>query len=151
MKSRKHDIMCSVGSFLEACGKAACRPARMTSHAPARPPNRPPDPHTGPHVSPHPTSLALQVGILEMPTRKWNMICTGAHTDTVFSAAFQPANADRLATCSFDGSVRLWRTPTNTLEKEMVGEDVGVLYSLVWAPEGCGDEERAEEDAHRGA
>ena len=32
-----------------------------------------------------------------MPTRKWNMICTGAHTDTVFSAAFQPANADRLA------------------------------------------------------
>ena len=111
---------------------------------------RPHTPDRTPNRTSHPTPLALQVGILEMPTRKWNMICTGAHTDTVFSAAFQPANADRLATCSFDGSVRLWRTPTNTLEKEMVGEDVGVLYSLVWAPEGCGDEEQIATCSSRG-
>ena len=154
------DVMKTQGKASAASRMQSSSPARRASSArssrdrcDARPPDRSARPHTPdrtPNRTSHPTPLALQVGILEMPTRKWNMICTGAHTDTVFSAAFQPANADRLATCSFDGSVRLWRTPTNTLEKEMVGEDVGVLYSLVWAPEGCGDEEQIATCSSRG-
>ena len=74
------------------------------------------------------------VGILDVPRRSWSIFGHSAHTDTVFGAAFRPTDANMLATCSFDGSVRLWDTRLQRLHRDLVGDDVGILYSLAWCP-----------------
>ena len=74
------------------------------------------------------------VGLCDLQKRTWSMFGRSAHTDTVFNAAFQPSNANMLATCSFDGSVRIWDTGQARLFRDLVGEDVGVLYSIAWSP-----------------
>ena len=44
------------------------------------------------------------VGLLDLSKRSWTMFGKAAHTDTVFAAAFKPADPDMLATCSYDGA-----------------------------------------------
>ena len=74
------------------------------------------------------------VGLCDVSRRSWTMFGRAAHTDTVFAAAFKPADPNMLATCSFDGSVRIWDTRHSSLHRDLVGDDVGVLYAVCWAP-----------------
>ena len=74
------------------------------------------------------------VGLCELPRRTWAMFGRAAHTDTVFGAAFKPDDPSMLATCSFDGSVRIWDTRKAALHRDLLGEDVGVLYGIAWSP-----------------
>ena len=74
------------------------------------------------------------VGLCDLSKRTWVMFGKAAHTDTVFNAAFQPADPNMLATCSFDGSVRIWDTKQARLFRDLVGEEVGVLYAISWPP-----------------
>ena len=74
------------------------------------------------------------VGLLDLKRKSWAMFGRAAHTDTVFAAAYKPADPNMLATCSFDGSVRIWDTRLNRLYRDLVAEDVHVLYALSWSP-----------------
>ena len=87
------------------------------------------------------------VGLCDVSRRSWTMFGRAAHTDTVFAAAFKPADPNMLATCSFDGSVRIWDTRQSRLHRDLVGDDVGVLYAVCWAPH---DETRLVTTSSRG-
>ena len=73
------------------------------------------------------------VGLCDLSKRTWVMFGKAAHTDTVFNAAFQPADPNMLATCSFDGSVRIWDTKQARLFRDLVGEEV-VCHAISWSP-----------------
>ena len=87
------------------------------------------------------------VGLCDLARRSWTMFGRAAHTDTVFAAQFKPADPDVLATCSFDGSVRIWDTRLNRLLRDLSDDDVGVLYALSWSPH---DEARLVTTSSRG-
>lgn len=57
------------------------------------------------------------------------------HSDTVFACAFKPDDQNILATCSFDGAVRLWDVDTQQCIDFLQG-NCGPLYSLCWGPSG---------------
>ena len=49
--------------------------------------------------------------------------------------AFKPSDPDVLATCSFDGSLRVWNTRTNKMMRDLsVNSSDRALFSLSWAP-----------------
>ncbi len=57
------------------------------------------------------------------------------HTDTVFDCGFCPTNRDIIATCSFDGTIKLWNITEMTLIATFF-ENGTVFYSCDWSP--CG-------------
>lgn len=63
------------------------------------------------------------VGICDLQKRTWSMLGQAAHTDTVFSAAFQPTDPNTLATCSYDGIIRIWDMNQAVLKRDLVSED----------------------------
>ncbi|CAD7696745.1 unnamed protein product [Ostreobium quekettii] len=69
---------------------------------------------------------------------RWSFLwkTEGGHTETVFDCAFSTADADILATCSHDGTVRLWDVRTLKCVKILTGA-CSALYSLCWSPDGA--------------
>lgn len=56
------------------------------------------------------------------------------HTDTIFECSFQPKSPDSLATCSYDGTVKIWNVPDLTLTQTLYGTDC-IIYSCSWSPD----------------
>ena len=59
------------------------------------------------------------------------MFGRAAHTDTVFMARFRPADANQLATCSYDGSVHIW-----DMRQHRLLRDLRQARHQPWAPTG---------------
>ena len=66
---------------------------------------------------------------------------SGGHTETVFGAEICPTDGDMLATCSYDGTVRLWDARTScstaTIRVSEHASTDAVLYGLSWSPDGA--------------
>ena len=65
---------------------------------------------------------------------------SSGHTETVFGCALCPTDADVLATCSYDGTVRLWDALSGECAADVrvaptTSSDM-VLYDLAWSPDG---------------
>lgn len=56
------------------------------------------------------------------------------HTDTIFECAYQPKSPDTLATCSYDGTVKIWNVPDLSLTQTLHGTDC-IIYSCSWSPD----------------
>lgn len=59
----------------------------------------------------------------------------GGHTETVFDCKICPSDKDIMATCSYDGTIRLWNIQTMKCDKITKSTET-VLYSLAWSPDG---------------
>lgn len=64
------------------------------------------------------------------------------HAETVFDLEFCPSNKDLIASCSYDGTVRVWEANTmklvqinDTLKNSpVIKEEKHIIYSLSWHP-----------------
>lgn len=56
------------------------------------------------------------------------------HTDTIFECSFQPKSPDAIATCSYDGTVKVWNVPDLSLTQTLHGTDC-IIYSCSWSPD----------------
>jgi WD40 repeat protein len=62
--------------------------------------------------------------------------CSSAgHTDTIFCCSFSPISPNIFATCSYDGTVKLWNLADLTLKITLHGGGE-LLYWLDWSPKG---------------
>lgn len=63
----------------------------------------------------------LQVLVYDVATHERLWCTQPGHTETIFDCCFAPpgSNADMLATCSFDGTVRVWDAATHTCIKTL--------------------------------
>lgn len=57
------------------------------------------------------------------------------HTDTVFDCCFSPSDPNIIATCSFDGTIKIWNVTELTLLKTFFNAS-SIFYSCGWSP--CG-------------
>ena len=60
-------------------------------------------------------------------------VSTG-HTDMVWQAAWSP-DGKRLASCSTDGSIKIWSVLDRKLLRTLIGHD-GIVVAVKWAPDG---------------
>ncbi len=56
------------------------------------------------------------------------------HTNMVWQAAWSP-DGSRLATCSTDGSIKVWAIPEKRLLRTLTGHE-GVVIAVAWSPDG---------------
>ena len=56
------------------------------------------------------------------------------HTNMVWQAAWAP-DSKRLASCSTDGSIKIWAIPDGKLLHTLVGHE-GVVIAVAWSPDG---------------
>jgi eukaryotic-like serine/threonine-protein kinase len=56
------------------------------------------------------------------------------HTNMVWQAAWSP-DSTRVATCSTDGSIKVWAMPERRLLRTMVGHE-GIVVAVAWSPDG---------------
>jgi WD40 repeat protein len=56
------------------------------------------------------------------------------HTNMVWQAAWAP-DGKRLASCSTDGSVKIWSVPERKLLRTLVGHE-GIVVAVTWSPDG---------------
>lgn len=77
----------------------------------------------------------LRVWNPERPEAKYSTLLLG-HTASIDRVAFNPGKVAELATCSSDGTLRIWDVRTKSAVKEMKFDDA--CYSLAWHPLGEG-------------
>ena len=63
-----------------------------------------------------------------------NSTCSG-HTDTVFDSCFSPMDPNIIATCSFDGTLKIWNITELSLLRTFFDAN-SIFYSCTWSP--CG-------------
>ena len=89
------------------------------------------------------------MGVYNIETWKLEFSTEAGHAETIFDLRFKPGDKNQLATCSYDGTIRLWDVRTMKLltniitDKAQPGEKVqkslqkqghNVLYSIAWGP-----------------
>ncbi|KAF6017949.1 WDR17 [Bugula neritina] len=75
------------------------------------------------------------VGLYDLSLRRWSYLREKGHTETVFDCKFSTSDATRLATASFDGSVKVWDASRPELKFECSSPgNEGILYQISWAP-----------------
>lgn len=68
----------------------------------------------------HPVAAWLQVMVYDVAAREQLWCTQPGHTETIFDCCFAPgASSHLLATCSFDGTVRVWDVTTNSCVKTL--------------------------------
>lgn len=73
------------------------------------------------------------VGVFNWATKSLLFRTGSFHSETVFGCAFAPGDASRLATCSFDGTVKVWNADHMKCEAT---NDISrvTIYALSWNP-----------------
>jgi WD40 repeat protein len=79
-----------------------------------------------------------QIGLYNMRKKVWVHEALVGHAQTVFGCGFDPNNGNVLATCSYDGSVKMWDVSHMQL-RSSVAVGLGSLYGLAWDPQGSGN------------
>lgn len=59
-----------------------------------------------------------------------------AHTETIYDVKFNPIDCMSFATCSYDGTIRLWDTETKVCQKTLINKEHFFYYSLSWSERG---------------
>jgi len=85
-----------------------------------------------------------QVGVYHLKKKVWVQKLLVGHTQTIFACSFNPTHKDMLATCSYDGSVKLWDVAHMKLLSSVdLAAGLGAktehqvcCYDLHWAPNG---------------
>jgi WD40 repeat protein len=75
------------------------------------------------------------VSVFNLQRKQLEFCIPAGHTDTVFDCAFDPTTPEVFATCSYDGTVKIWNTATLTLVKTLRGPDA-ILYNCSWSRNG---------------
>jgi WD40 repeat protein len=65
-------------------------------------------------------------------TRQLEWSSLPGHTETIFGVAFSPSTPDVIATCSYDGSTKIWHTPTMDLKLTLANQG-GIIYTVCWS------------------
>ena len=60
--------------------------------------------------------------------------CQG-HIETIFDCKFCPRDPYKLATASFDGTLKVWDTSDLSCVESSPGNE-GIIYTLCWSPSG---------------
>lgn len=74
------------------------------------------------------------VGVVDIATKIVRFTSTPGHSETIFDCGFHPANADMLATASYDGYVKLWETTSGESSRELYAGKDQLLYGLAFGP-----------------
>lgn len=100
----------------------------------------------------HPTKFFISlkngaVCIYDLQKHKMEFLTQAGHAETVFDIEFKPENKNIFASCSFDGSIKIWdiRTmhlkkslqlpaPKNVEKKEEEKKGTTIFYGIVWSP-----------------
>ena len=85
----------------------------------------------------------MQVAIYDVAKENIVWRTEGSHTETIFDCAFSTKDANILATCSYDGTVRIWDVKTLKCLRILTGANEA-LHSLCWSPD---DENIAASDS----
>ncbi|KAF0310731.1 WD repeat-containing protein 17 [Amphibalanus amphitrite] len=72
------------------------------------------------------------VGVLCLTSRRWEFLQESGHTETIFDAQFQPGHQERLATGSFDGTIKVWSA--RSLQPVDEHRASTIVYAVSWAP-----------------
>ena len=72
--------------------------------------------------------------LYNMKNRQVEFKTQSGHTDTIFECEYQPKSPDALATCSYDGTVKIWNVPDLSLTQTLYGTDC-IIYSCSWSPD----------------
>jgi len=74
------------------------------------------------------------VGICDISARMMRFMSSPGHSETIFDVVFHPHDQDLLATASYDGYVKFWRTSTMENVRELYAGSNQVLYGLALGP-----------------
>jgi len=77
-------------------------------------------------------------GIFDLQAKRWKWRAEIGHSETIFDCRFRPNNADQVASCSFDGSVKVLNIDTSKVVADIEMEKGSALYGLSWNPDGKG-------------
>jgi WD40 repeat protein len=82
--------------------------------------------------------MCVQVVVYDVAGQEKLWSTQPGHTETIFDCCFAPGpSSDLLATCSFDGTVRVWDAATNThlktLDTKAPGREEVVVKGAVTA------------------
>jgi len=74
------------------------------------------------------------VGVCDIGNRTMRFTSCPGHSETIFDVVFHPDDPDMLATASYDGRVKVWRTSTMEAHREMYAGPDQLLYGLTFGP-----------------
>ena len=77
-------------------------------------------------------------GVFDIKAKRWKWRSETGHSETIFDCHFHPNDPDQLASCSFDGTVKILDVNTNKVICDMEMEKSSALYSCSWNPDGKG-------------
>eukprot|EP00794_Sanderia_malayensis_P007200 gene7200-8006_t len=79
------------------------------------------------------TFLDGGIGLYDIGKQRWDFLRDYGHIETIFDCKFHPEDPDLLATCSFDGSIKVWNIQKMEAVKSTSGNETAI-YSISWAP-----------------
>eukprot|EP00795_Rhopilema_esculentum_P000946 gene946-10711_t len=79
------------------------------------------------------TFLDGGIGLYDISKRRWDFLRDYGHIETIFDCKFHPDDPDLLATCSFDGTIKVWNIQTMEAVKSTSRNETAI-YSISWAP-----------------
>ena len=87
--------------------------------------------------SPHNLACAMTNGSILVWSAAFNQVVLStqaSHTETIFDCQFNPSNQEEFASCSFDGTIKLWQSSDLQLVRNLLVGDV--VYSVEYSPDG---------------
>eukprot|EP00462_Mataza_sp_D1_P000592 CAMPEP_0175092440 /NCGR_PEP_ID=MMETSP0086_2-20121207/2465_1 /TAXON_ID=136419 /ORGANISM="Unknown Unknown, Strain D1" /LENGTH=1197 /DNA_ID=CAMNT_0016365305 /DNA_START=336 /DNA_END=3929 /DNA_ORIENTATION=- len=75
------------------------------------------------------------VGIWHAIQKKMTFLVQPSHAETIFDAKFKISTPNILATASFDGTLKIWDTVTNSVIGTLTDAKMGITYSVSWCPD----------------
>lgn len=73
------------------------------------------------------------VGLYDLHLNKWQILKEQGHMETIFDCKFNPRDPYKLATASFDGTLKVWDTSDLSCIESSPGNE-GIIYTLCWSP-----------------